>query len=152
MKRPFSSLQTRDEGNRTLSKRGLARQAPRASQACQSCATSKVRCDDLQSCRRCVKRRVPCIRSTSFSQDHKSSPENEVNDADSQASGDGIAHEAYDRPQHGTDGEHLVSKNKAKALVSVENIYQDVALTFNPPTLGEEHTMPVSEWSRTVTE
>ncbi|KAH7557900.1 hypothetical protein BM1_05172 [Bipolaris maydis] len=75
-------------------------------------------------------------------QDHKSSPENEVNDADSQASGDGIAHEAYDRPQHGTDGEHLVSKNKAKALVSVENIYQDVALTFNPPTLGEEHTMP----------
>ncbi|KAG6998043.1 hypothetical protein FocnCong_v013602 [Fusarium oxysporum f. sp. conglutinans] len=51
-------------------KRGLSRRPPRASQACRSCAASKVRCDDFEICRRCIKRGVSCIRPSQVGQDY----------------------------------------------------------------------------------
>ena len=39
-----------------------SRTGPRAMQACQSCAASKTKCDNDRHCRRCVKRKIPCIR------------------------------------------------------------------------------------------
>ncbi|CEF86661.1 hypothetical protein FGSG_12631 [Fusarium graminearum PH-1] len=53
-------------------KRGPSSRPPRASQACRSCAASKVRCDDLEICRRCLKRGVPCIRPTPVGQGYRS--------------------------------------------------------------------------------
>ncbi|KAG4284982.1 hypothetical protein FPRO06_06242 [Fusarium proliferatum] len=50
-------------------KRGLSSRRPRASQACLSCAASKVRCDDLEICRRCLKRGASCIRSSQVRED-----------------------------------------------------------------------------------
>lgn len=35
----------------------------RASQACQGCAVSKVKCDNLKTCRRCEQRHIECVRS-----------------------------------------------------------------------------------------
>ncbi|KAH7215505.1 hypothetical protein DER44DRAFT_806577 [Fusarium oxysporum] len=52
-------------------KRGPSRRPPRASQACRSCAASKVRCDDLERCRRCLKRGVACVRPTQVAQCHQ---------------------------------------------------------------------------------
>ncbi|RGP64191.1 cytochrome p450 [Fusarium sporotrichioides] len=52
-------------------KRGPSSRPPRASQACRSCASSKVRCDDLDICRRCLKRGVPCVRPTPVGQGHR---------------------------------------------------------------------------------
>ncbi|KAI6752563.1 hypothetical protein HG530_013932 [Fusarium avenaceum] len=49
-------------------KRGPSSRPPRASQACRSCAASKVRCDDLEICRRCLKRSIPCVRPTQLEQ------------------------------------------------------------------------------------
>ncbi|KAH7117184.1 hypothetical protein B0J13DRAFT_590229 [Dactylonectria estremocensis] len=55
-------------------KRRLATQAPRASQACQACAVSKVRCDDLRVCRRCQKKRITCVRPPQVSHDSLHGP------------------------------------------------------------------------------
>lgn len=52
-------------------KRGPSSRPPRASQACRSCAASKVRCDDLDICRRCLKRGVPCVRPTPVGHGHR---------------------------------------------------------------------------------
>lgn len=38
------------------------RPLPRASQACQACAISKTRCDNEEHCKRCRKRKIPCVR------------------------------------------------------------------------------------------
>ena len=38
------------------------RSAPRASQACLACATSKTRCDNDLTCGRCRRRNIRCIR------------------------------------------------------------------------------------------
>lgn len=38
------------------------RQLPRASQACEACAIAKARCDNDESCQRCRKRNIPCLR------------------------------------------------------------------------------------------
>ncbi|KAL4821925.1 hypothetical protein BDW67DRAFT_189798 [Aspergillus spinulosporus] len=40
----------------------VRRRAPRASQACESCATAKARCDNNKTCLRCRRRHLPCIR------------------------------------------------------------------------------------------
>ncbi|KAH9211692.1 hypothetical protein DL95DRAFT_437099 [Leptodontidium sp. 2 PMI_412] len=39
-----------------------ARSGPRASQACQACASAKARCDNGVQCKRCTRRRITCIR------------------------------------------------------------------------------------------
>ncbi|CZR39276.1 uncharacterized protein FPRO_05532 [Fusarium proliferatum ET1] len=57
------------EDSQPSRKRGLSSRRPRASQACLSCAASKVRCDDLEICRRCLKRGVSCIRSSQVRED-----------------------------------------------------------------------------------
>lgn len=59
------------EDNQPSRKRGPSSRPPRASQACRSCAASKVRCDDLEICRRCLKRGVPCVRPTQVGQGHQ---------------------------------------------------------------------------------
>lgn len=41
---------------------GRLRSAPRASQACQACASSKTRCDNEPTCRRCQRKNILCIR------------------------------------------------------------------------------------------
>ncbi|KAL2824972.1 hypothetical protein BJY01DRAFT_262805 [Aspergillus pseudoustus] len=38
------------------------RRGPRASQACDACAIAKARCDNNETCQRCHRRRIPCIR------------------------------------------------------------------------------------------
>lgn len=56
------------EDSQPPKKRGPSSRPPRASQACRSCAASKVRCDDLEICRRCLKRSIPCVRPTQLEQ------------------------------------------------------------------------------------
>ncbi|KAK2776564.1 cytochrome p450 [Colletotrichum kahawae] len=51
-------------GRPPAKRRQLSRRPPRASQACDSCATSKVRCDDQKTCNRCRRKGIECIRST----------------------------------------------------------------------------------------
>ncbi len=51
--------QPRQETSRQRRSRG-----PRASQACDNCATAKARCDNNESCQRCRRRNLPCIRPT----------------------------------------------------------------------------------------
>ncbi|KAF5589846.1 c2h2 type zinc finger domain protein [Fusarium subglutinans] len=58
------------EDSQPSKKRGLSSRPPRASQACQACAASKVRCDDFEECRRCIKRGTPCVRLSQVGQDH----------------------------------------------------------------------------------
>ncbi|KAF5548886.1 cytochrome p450 [Fusarium mexicanum] len=58
------------EDSQPSRKRGLSSRPPRASQACRACAASKVRYDDFEECRRCIKRGIPCIRSSQVEQDH----------------------------------------------------------------------------------
>ncbi|KAL3417189.1 cytochrome p450 [Phlyctema vagabunda] len=56
-------VETHSASSKNPRKRRLASVAPRASQACQACAASKVKCDDLDICRRCQKKGIDCIRS-----------------------------------------------------------------------------------------
>ncbi|EXA30596.1 hypothetical protein FOVG_18051 [Fusarium oxysporum f. sp. pisi HDV247] len=59
------------EDSQPSRKRGPSSRPPRASQACRPCAASKVRCDDLEICRRCLKRGVPCVRPAQVGQGHQ---------------------------------------------------------------------------------
>ncbi|KAF5253493.1 hypothetical protein FANTH_1564 [Fusarium anthophilum] len=68
MKRPVPHEASED--SQPSRKRGLSTRPPRASKACRACAASKVRCDDFEECRRCIKRGIPCIRSSQVGQDH----------------------------------------------------------------------------------
>jgi hypothetical protein len=55
---PFMG-RSRQEAGRQRQRRG-----PRASQACDNCATAKARCDNNECCQRCRRRDLPCIRPT----------------------------------------------------------------------------------------
>ena len=54
------------------------RLAPRASQACQACALSKLRCDNHPSCNRCVKKSIPCTRDAQLSDHDDDEPQEQV--------------------------------------------------------------------------
>ncbi|KAI3578698.1 hypothetical protein IWW34DRAFT_737944 [Fusarium oxysporum f. sp. albedinis] len=59
-----SGRRSRDQGmsdSEPPKKRRLSAR-PRASQACRACAAAKVRCDDLQICRRCQDKGTLCVR------------------------------------------------------------------------------------------
>lgn len=55
----WSMGQQHQEANRHRRRRG-----PRASQACDNCATAKTRCDNHECCQRCRRRNLTCIRPT----------------------------------------------------------------------------------------
>ncbi|ETS85970.1 hypothetical protein PFICI_03995 [Pestalotiopsis fici W106-1] len=57
-----SNRRTREPDNGELPNKRRPGARPRASQACQSCAAAKIRCDNLTTCRRCKARGVVCLR------------------------------------------------------------------------------------------
>ncbi|EEU33956.1 uncharacterized protein NECHADRAFT_88030 [Fusarium vanettenii 77-13-4] len=71
--RPWSSD---DEARQKV--RRPASQPPRASQACRSCAASKVRCDDLLTCRRCRKKGVSCVRPAHWREGETAEPHSSI--------------------------------------------------------------------------
>ncbi|GKZ36603.1 hypothetical protein AbraIFM66950_007756 [Aspergillus brasiliensis] len=54
----------------------LRRRGPRASQACEGCATAKARCDNNEICQRCHRRQMSCVRPWTLAEEEIQIPGN----------------------------------------------------------------------------
>ncbi|GAQ42260.1 putative c2h2 type zinc finger domain protein [Aspergillus niger] len=71
----------------------VRRRGPRASQACEGCATAKARCDNNEVCQRCHQRQMSCVRPWPLAEDETQVPGNAVYPQADHTAHSGVSHQ-----------------------------------------------------------